>query len=107
MPLKVFLTTTAKRDIQEIYRYVATHDSLQNAERLVGGLQEACAQVADFPERGNIPKELLSSGITEYREAHYKPYRIVYRTAPSRVVIYCVLDGRRDMQTLLLRRLLR
>jgi hypothetical protein len=31
----------------------------------------------------------------------------VYRVADDTVVVYCVLDGRRDMQSLLLRRLLR
>jgi toxin ParE1/3/4 len=46
-------------------------------------------------------------GIAEYREAHFKPYRIIYRVANQAVEIYCVLDGRRDMQSLLLRRLLR
>jgi toxin ParE1/3/4 len=46
-------------------------------------------------------------GIAEYREVHYKPYRIIYRIHARTVIVYCVLDGRRDMQTLLQHRLLR
>ena len=46
-------------------------------------------------------------GITDYREAHFKPYRIIYRVMGQQVIVYCVLDGRRDMQSLLLRRLMR
>jgi toxin ParE1/3/4 len=46
-------------------------------------------------------------GITEYREVHFKPYRVIYRVMKKAVVIYCVLDGRRDMQSLPHRRLLR
>jgi toxin ParE1/3/4 len=74
---------------------------------LVDGLEQACVGAADFPERGNIPKELAESGISDFREAHHKPYRIVYRISAHRVVICCILDGRRDMRTLLARRLLR
>lgn len=32
-----------------------------------------------MPERGNIPKELANLEITDYREMHYNPYRIIYR----------------------------
>lgn len=60
-----------------------------------------------MPERGNIPKELERLGIKEFRELHYKPYRVIYRIRARQVVVYCVLDGRRDMQTLLQQRLLR
>jgi toxin ParE1/3/4 len=50
---------------------------------------------------------LRGLGITEYREVHHDPYRIIYRVFERRVVVYCVLDGRRDMQSLLQMRLLR
>ena len=51
-------------------------------------------------------KELLALGIREYRETFFKPYRIVYRVQGSRVDVYLIADGRRDMQALLSRRLL-
>jgi toxin ParE1/3/4 len=52
------------------------------------------------------PKELSSLGNREYREIHFKPYRIIYRIVDEYVYIYLITDGRRDMQTLLNRRLL-
>jgi toxin ParE1/3/4 len=107
MPRRVFLAEDAERDIEEIYRYVAVHDSTTNADRLLLALEDACDRLSDMPERGNIPKELVQIGITDYREVHYKPYRIIYRVFGSDVVVYCVVDGRRDMQSLLERRLLR
>ena len=59
-----------------------------------------------FPERGSYPKKLLALGIREYRQAHFKPYRIIYRVSGKQVIIYIIADGRRDMQTLLTRRML-
>jgi toxin ParE1/3/4 len=107
VPVEVVLSADAERDIDDIVRYVAENDGLVHAERVLAGLERACAGLAGFPNRGNIPKELVSLGIREYREVHFKPYRIIYRVMARRVVVYCVLDGRRDMQSLLQLRLLR
>jgi len=104
---KVRLTGGARRDIQDIYRYIADNDSAGRADYVAGGLEKACAELANFPARGNYPKELLLLGIQDYREAHFKPYRIVYQIIGRTVFVHCVLDGRRDMQPLLQRRLLR
>jgi toxin ParE1/3/4 len=79
MPFKVFLVEDAERDIEDIYRYIAEHDSIENAGRVVDALDQLCAKLAELPERGNIPKELRGLGITEDREVHHDPYRVIYR----------------------------
>ena len=107
MPFKVFLVEDAERDIEDTYRTIAERGSIENARRVVDSLEQLRIKLADFPERGNVPKELREPGITEYREVHHDPYRIVYRVFERRVVVYCVLDSRRDMESLLQIRLLR
>ena len=107
MRYRVFLADEAERDIEDIYRYVARSDSVANADRLLEALEGTCSGLSDMPQRGNIPKELIKLGIVDYRESHFKPYRIIYRITRNEVVIYCVVDSRRDMQSLLERRLLR
>jgi toxin ParE1/3/4 len=104
---EVLISPEAERDIEEIYRYIAEHDGIVNATNVLAGIESACSKLSELPRRGNVPKELQRIGITEYRENHFKPYRIIYRAFSGTVVVYCVLDGRRDMQTLLQRRLLR
>jgi toxin ParE1/3/4 len=107
MRFAVLLSATAERDLEEIYRYIAENDSVANADRVLVGIEEACSRLTSLPNRGNVPNELSLLGITEYREVHFKPYRVIYRVMKKAVVVYCVLDGRRDMQSLLQRRLLR
>src|SRR2546422_263408 len=51
-------------------------------------------------------QETLALGIREYGETFFKPYRIIYRIQRRQVHVYLIADGRRDMQTLLARRLL-
>lgn len=106
MSFKVLLTRGAERDLEEIYAYIAENDTQKNAEYVLDKLLEAADTLADFPERGSYPKELLSLGIREYRQAHFKPYRLIYRVTGKQVFIYMIADGRRDMQTLLSRRML-
>jgi toxin ParE1/3/4 len=107
MHFAVLLSAAAERDLEDIYRYIAANDSAANADRVLAGIEAACSRLATLPHGGNVPKELSLLGITEYREVHFKPYRVIYRAMGATVVIYCVLDGRRDMQSLLQRRLLR
>jgi toxin ParE1/3/4 len=58
------------------------------------------------PERGLLPRELSAVGIQEYRQVFFKPYRVLYRHFDQRLIIYVTADGRRDMQSMLSRRLL-
>lgn len=60
-----------------------------------------------LPDRGSQPRELGALGITEFRQVFFKPYRMIYRVVERRIVIYLIADGRRDLQELLSRRLLR
>jgi toxin ParE1/3/4 len=106
MPFAVLLTNDAVRDLEELYDYIALHDAPQKADYVLEQVEKAFSTLSEFPERGAYPKELVSLGIREYREIFFKPYRIIYRVIDKNVYVLLIVDGRRDMQTLLQRRLL-
>ena len=106
MRFEVLLTAGALDDLAEIVEFIAAHDSAENAARVLDKLEQALASLAEFPERGSQPRELLELGIREYRQVFFKPYRLIYRVDAKRVYVHVVADGRRDMQSLLGRRLL-
>ena len=105
MRFEVLLTADAERDLDELYDYIAGHDTPGNAAHVLDRIEEALERLSTFPERGAYPKELLALGIREYRQTFLKPYRMIYRVLEQRVYVYLIADGRRDMQTLLTRRL--
>jgi toxin ParE1/3/4 len=107
MSFRVFLTTDATRDLEELYSYIDAHDAGGKAEHVLSGIEKAIDALSEFPERGAHPKELLALGIHDYREIFFKPYRIIYRVMGDNNYIFLIADGRRDMQTLLQRRLFR
>ncbi len=107
MAFKVLLTEDAERDVEDIHPYIARSDSLTRADRVLDALEGVCNALSELPDRGNVPDKLRDLGIAQYREVRDGPYRIVYQIIGDATVIHCVLDGRRDMASLLHRRLIR
>jgi len=101
---EVLLTRAAELDLESIHDYIAEFDGVANANYVLDQLMEVVEGLAQFPERGNYPKELAALGIKEYRQTAFKPYRVIYRVIGSQVIIYLIIDGRRDMQSALARR---
>lgn len=106
MRFEVRLTPDALADLEEIHDWISLHDSPARAAHVEDQILGAIGALARHPHRGTHPKELLALGIREYREAFFKPYRILYSVGGRQVEVHLVADGRRDMQTLLARRLL-
>lgn len=106
MTFEVLLTASAEADIEEIWRYVASHDGPAAAESLLDSFDEVFESLEILPSRGRVPAELAEVGIREFREVISTPFRIIYATEGERVLIYAIADGRRDMRDLLERRLL-
>ena len=107
MKYNVFLISDAEEDIFEIYNYVAANDLPGNADALFDNLHKTCLKLESFPERGHIPPELERINVLGFLEIHFKPYRIIYQIIGNEVYIHSILDGRRDIQDILQKRLLR
>jgi len=103
---EVLLTQGAEQDLEAIYDYICEFDGVASANHVLDALMDVVENLSRLPERGSYPKELVSLGIKEYRQTFFKPYRVIYRVADNKVIIYLIVDGRRDMQAVLARRLL-
>lgn len=106
MVLQVVITEDAEHDLEDLVTYIAKHDSRRSAEHVLNRILEIAESLATAPTRGSQPRELRSLGDKEYRQVFFKPYRLIYRLVGQQVIIYLIADGRRDMQSLLARRLL-
>ena len=103
---EVLLTDGAEQDLEAIHDYISEFDGIANANDVLDELMEVVEGLSRFPERGGYSKELVSLGIKEYRQTFFKPYPVIDRVTGSQVIIYLIADGRRDMQSVLARRLL-
>ncbi|OGV48371.1 MAG: plasmid stabilization protein [Lentisphaerae bacterium GWF2_44_16] len=104
MKHSVFLTDSAAADIVEIWKYIALNDSISIADKIKNRLEEAIQKLSVLPDKGHFPPELERVGIFDYREIHYKPYRIIYSLQKKIIYVIAVIDGRRYLQDILYQR---
>ena len=107
MNFTVLWLASAERDLEEIADYIADHDSPSGATHVVENTLDAATSLTRFPEAGTYPHELAGLGNHEYRQVFFKPYRLIYRIVKMKVYVHLVADGRRDLHSLLARRLLK
>ncbi len=106
MSFQVIITEDAENDLEDIVTYITKNDSPRAAQHVLSRIIQIADSLMDEPTRGTPPRELRALGDQEYRQVFFKPYRLIYRVVGKQVVIYVITDGRRDMQSLLARRLL-
>ena len=103
---QVLWAEEAVRDLEEIVGYVAC-DSPVSARNLLAKLRSRAESLFTSPMRGRVVPELARFGIRSWRELVVKPHRIIYRVAEKEVYVLAIFDGRRDLEDVLLERLVR
>ncbi len=103
---RVFTAPEARADLLSIFEYLLKEEGLELAEKTVLELETSILSLRTLSERGKYPPELLAEGITLFREIQCYPWRIFYRALDSEVWVLAVLDGRRNIASLLPQRLL-
>ncbi len=104
---RVRIVQEAEEDLAELVDYISQHDSVERANFVLEKLLTLCERLEQDPGRGHFLPELRSLGIKTHREVHFKPYRIIYEVIGREVFILLIVDGRRSMQAILERRLIR
>jgi plasmid stabilization system protein ParE len=103
---RVRFSHAAAGDLVALSEYLAERSPVA-ARRVVNRLRGRVRSLRSHPQRGRAIPELADTGLTSFRELVDSPYRILYRIAEKEVLVLAVLDGRRDLEDLLLERLLR
>ena len=94
----------AGNDLRDIIEYIAI-DSPSNALKILEKIKHRASSLYTHPERGRLVPELQDQGILTYRELVVPPWRIIYRISGSDVYVLSVLDSRRNVEDILLKRL--
>jgi addiction module RelE/StbE family toxin len=95
----------AKIDLSEIIEYIAFEDKAL-ALQILGKIEEKVTRLEQLPQSGRFVPELKAFDLLTYREIVYSPWRIIYKVEKQRVLIIAVLDSRRNLEDLLLKKLL-
>ncbi|MBI4027936.1 MAG: type II toxin-antitoxin system RelE/ParE family toxin [Verrucomicrobia bacterium] len=103
---EVCWSRSAETDLEAVIDYIGENNPAV-APRILQELRRKVGALCVFPERGRIVPELKAQGIAVYREIIHPPWRIMYRIGAGAVYVLTVLDARRNVEDLLLERLIR
>jgi plasmid stabilization system protein ParE len=96
----------AVRDLEELVSLIAL-DSKLDAVRVLRQIENRAKTLESSPKRGRVVPELERFGMRTWRELLVRPYRLIYRIEEDTATVLAVFDRRRDLQDLLLERLVR
>jgi plasmid stabilization system protein ParE len=101
----VYWTETAFQDLESIIDHIAV-DNIDSALDIYKKIKNKSNSLVTLPFRGRIVPELRFHNIVTYRELIISPWRIVYRIESNTVYVVSVFDSRRNIEDLLLSRLI-
>ncbi len=105
--MKVVILAAAQADLHALRRYSVKNFSSATWRSTFSKLKGAIRNLAEFPYLGGIPPELETVHLTQFRQLLSGMNRIIYEVRGDTVYVHIIADTRRDMQSLLMERLVR
>jgi len=102
----VNMTQNAENDLNEIILYIAQNNP-QTALKLLEKIQIKISTLDHSPYRGAYVPELLARNIKDYRQITESPWKIIYKVDDDIVNILAIIDSRRNLQDILVKKLLK
>jgi len=100
-------SSSATADLRDIVDWLLEKATPTAAMSFVDRVDEKVAQLPMHPESGRVIPELERQNITKYREVIVSPWRVFYTDTDDTLLLLAVIDGRRNIEDVLLRRNLR
>ena len=92
--MKIVISNQAKKDIIDIYKYIAL-DSPRYAKETIQNIQKDIHKLEETPFIGRYVPERTDK---LYRELIYKNYRIIYNISEYKIYIHFVINRKRNIK---------
>lgn len=76
-------------------------------KKLLSAIEGKIINLKSFPEQGRIVPELEEQNIIYYREIIEGNYRIIYAVQDEIIIIHTIIDSRRNLEDLIIKKLMR
>ena len=102
---KIKWASPARSDINEIIEYIALTNEVY-AVKVLDKIEKNVEKLKTSPTHYRIVPELEKYGYLIYREIIVDYWRVIYKTENNLVYIMLVIDGRRNLEDILLKAIL-
>jgi toxin ParE1/3/4 len=107
MTSRVVFLKSAEQDLKELRNYMIREFGEETWQASLARIKDCVTTLGEFPLGGSLPEELERLNLTQYRQVASGMNRIIYEVRQQMIYIHIVCDTRKDMKSLLTRRLLR
>lgn len=107
MSFQIVFLKSAEHDLKELKGYMVKDFGKDTWQASYAKIKDTVNTIGTFPLGGNVPEELERLNLTQYRQVVSGMNRIIYEVRQEIIYIHIVCDTRKDMKSLLTRRLLR
>lgn len=107
MSFKVVILESAEQDLKELRAYIVKNFSVDTWRTSFADIKGVIRNLQEFPLAGSTPEEIEKLNLTQYRQVLSGINRIIYEVRQDVIYIHIIADTRRDMTTLLNKRLIR
>lgn len=105
--MKVHFLPGAEEDLRDLRRYILRAFGNLTWQESYQKIKESVRLLRETPEIGSVPEELIDLQFDHYRQLVSGRNRILYEIRADAIYIHIICDDRRDMRSLLGRRLVR
>jgi len=102
----VKMTQNSVNDLNEIIEFISKNNP-RNAEVIMEKIYKKIKSLNHFPNRGGYVPELLLRNIKDYRQITEEPWKIIYKVNGNKVNISAIIDSRRNLKDILIKKLLK
>ena len=104
--MRVVILESAQTDLMALRGYIVKNFSTTTWKATYAKLKTAIRNLAMFPYLGGMPDELASLNLTQYRQVLSGMNRIICEVRHEVVYVHLIVDTRRDLNDVLMQRLL-
>ncbi|NNM53473.1 MAG: type II toxin-antitoxin system RelE/ParE family toxin [Spirochaetales bacterium] len=104
--MKILWSEDASQDLLDIVSYIKDRSGSTMAREIYSRIQEKVKKSNSFPDSHRVAPELAEIGIAEIKEIIESPWRIFYRISNDEMRILSVVDGRRNVEEVLYRKII-
>jgi addiction module RelE/StbE family toxin len=102
---EVNITQIAEDDLKGIVSYIS-QENPKNALRILEKIENRIKTLDHFPYRGGYVPELSAKNIKDYHQLLESPWRIIYKVENNIVNVLTIVDSRRNLQDILIKKLI-
>src|SRR5688572_25074380 len=107
MKLKIVILQSAETDLKELRAYLIERFSFQTWQNTYASLKATILHLATQSYAGSIPEEIERLNLGQYRQTLSRMNRIIYEVRGQTMYVHIIVDSRKSLPALLMKRLLR